>query len=133
MGLLKGIFVLFIFILIWIFVRGSIEDGQNNSNTIKNHLYKGISINSEWDNRNVCQTARSVIKKNFNKSKSDALYSSVCTVSKVSAPLLGKFVYYEPYAVSWPNGVAARVFVTSTNGLKVMGISEGGIPPSWND
>ncbi|NQY90008.1 MAG: hypothetical protein HRT51_20140 [Colwellia sp.] len=72
-----------------------------------------------------------VIKKNFRKSKSDTLYSSTCTVSKVSGLLLGKFSHYSPYAASWPNGVSARVFITN-KGLKVMGISENGIPESWN-
>ncbi|WP_369856246.1 hypothetical protein [Candidatus Thalassolituus haligoni] len=72
-----------------------------------------------------------VIKDNFSKTKSDQLYNTKCTVTKLTAPLPGKFSIYEPYAVSWSNGVAARVFTTSKD-LKVSGISEKGIPFSWN-
>lgn len=93
--------------------------------------YSGQSINSEWDVQSVCSTARMMIKSNYVKSKADSLYSLKCTVSKVNAPLPGIFAVYDPYAVTWPNGVAARVFITS-KGLKVIGTSENGIPASWN-
>lgn len=72
-----------------------------------------------------------VIDDKFSETKSDQLYNTKCTVTKLTAPLPGKFSIYDPYAVSWPNGVAARVFITN-KGLKVSGVSEKGIPFSWN-
>jgi hypothetical protein len=92
--------------------------------------YKGITINVDWDPQTTCQTARSLIKNSFPKEHSDELYHQACTVSKVTAPLPGKYVIYDPYAVSWPNGIAARVLITS-EGLKVIGVSSDGIPNSW--
>jgi hypothetical protein len=100
----------------------------NNPDTAN---YSGISINDKWDPQATCQTARAVIKNNFPKTTSDELYHQPCTVIKVKTPLLGKYVIYEPYAVSWPNGVAVRVFITG-EGLKAMGVSDNGIPNSWN-
>ncbi|MBA6341531.1 hypothetical protein H4J59_11090 [Colwellia sp. MB02u-10] len=120
----KWIFILFFGFVVYLYALGS-------NNTSDSNNYSGQSIDTEWDNRSICQTAIMVIKDNFFKTKSDQLYNSKCTVSKLTAPLPGKFSIYEPYAVSWPNDVAARVFIT-TNGLKVSGISEKGIPFSWN-
>ncbi|MFK5891969.1 MAG: hypothetical protein QM504_01970 [Pseudomonadota bacterium] len=127
MKVFKWVFIIFFCFVIFLYLLGS----GNTSNSSNSSNYSGQSIDSEWDNRAICQTARMVIKDNFSKTKSNLLYNSKCTVTKITAPLPGKFVIYEPYAVSWPNGVAARVFITA-KGLKVSGISEKGIPFSWN-
>lgn len=124
MNFIKWIFILFFGFLF--FHYGLVSGSTSDSNQ-----YKGESVDSEWDNRAICQTARMVIKSNFSKPKSDELYNSTCTVTKLTAPLPGKFAIYDPYAVSWSNGVAARVFITD-KGLKVSGISEQGILFSWD-
>ncbi len=124
MKVIKWIFILFFGLIVFLYILGSGSSTDSNK-------YSGSSINKEWDNRAICSTARMVIKGNFSKTKSDQLYNTKCTVTKLTAPLPGKFSIYEPYAVSWPNGVAARVF-TASKGLKVSGVSETGIPFSWN-
>jgi len=121
---IKWIFILFLGFIVFLYILGS---GSSTDSS----RYSGSSIDKEWDNQAICQTARMVIKDNFSKTKSDQLYNTKCTVTKLTAPLPGKFSIYDPYAVSWPNGVAARVF-TTTKGLKVSGVSEKGIPFSWN-
>ena len=121
MVILKYLVIGFISFILLLFFIGSGTDSKN---------YTGLSINAEWDAQTTCSTARMMLKKKFSKAKSKELYDLPCKVSKVSAPLLGRFSIYDPYAVSWPNGVAARVFVTG-EGLRIMGVSENGIPSEW--
>ena len=92
----------------------------------------GTGITSEWDELTTCQTARLLIKNSglLNQSEVDSLYKLPCTLTKVYQPLLGKYSTHEPYAVIWPNGIAARVFITDNN-LKIMGLSKEGISTSW--
>ncbi|MFT4900353.1 MAG: hypothetical protein ACI9U0_002157 [Flavobacteriales bacterium] len=92
----------------------------------------GTGISGEWDELTTCQTARLLIKNGglLNQSEMDSLYKLPCTLTKVYQPLLGKYSAHEPYAVSWPNGIAARVFVTE-RGLRMMGLSKEGISTSW--
>ena len=91
--------------------------------------FYGTTITDEWDELTTCQTARLLIKNGglLNQAEVDTL---PCTLTKVYQPLLGKYAMHEPYAVSWSNGIAARVFVTE-HGLKVMGLSKEGISTSW--
>jgi len=121
---IKWVSMLFLGFVVFLYILGSGDLIDPNS-------YDGLSINEEWDNRAVCQTARMVIEYRFSKEKSNQLYNTKCTVTKVTGPLPGQFSIYDPYAVSWPNGVAARVFITS-KGLKVSGVSERGVLVSWN-
>lgn len=103
-----------------------------SSSPKKNHSdYKGISISSEWDPMAICRTARNVIKDRLDNTKQKSIYHSKCEVIKLTAPLFGPYSHYEPYATKWSNNVAARVFITNSNKLKVMGISESGVPTSW--
>lgn len=110
------------------------EASQGNSqNTTMASDYKGVSINSKWGAQSTCQTARYMIKRdNYSLTENQlrSLYNLPCTVSKLTQPLIGKYSRYQAYAVSWPNGVAARVFVTP-EGLRMMGRSNDGIPSDW--
>jgi len=119
-----GVFGLFIILSIL---------GKSSSSKSDALLFKGESIDREWDTRSICQTARAVIKDSLPKQKVKPLYSLVCTVTKLTAPLPAVFDHYDPYAVTWSNGIAARVFITSSGGLKVSGISKNGIPFDWNN
>lgn len=89
----------------------------------------------EWNEQNYCQTAKYMIKNSsiISANKQKQMNTENCSVTALSAPLLGKFSIYKAYAVSWSNGVAARVFVNNNNALKIMGVSENGIPFSWNN
>ncbi len=96
------------------------------------NLYDGVSISSKWDVRTTCQTARLLYKRVQGEAAAKPLYSSKCTISKLTAPIPGIYSYKTPYAASWPNGAAIRVFV-DTDGLCAIGVSDNGIPFSWNE
>lgn len=118
-------------ILIAIILLIDFFDTVSSVNEKDKSEFTGISISSNWDAASVCKTARSVIKDRFSGAKRKSLYHSKCEVIKLSAPLSGSYSRYEPYATKWSNNVAARVFITSSDGLQVMGISSSGVPTSW--
>lgn len=109
-------------ILIMVFISGQQQKSSSYS----------TGVITDRDELTTCQTARLLIKNGglLNQSEVDSLYKLPCTLTKVYQPLLGKYSMHEPYAVSWPNGIAARVFVTG-HGLKMMGLSKEGISTSW--
>jgi hypothetical protein len=128
MKLIKWIFIGGFGLFIILAILGKSSSSKNDA-----LLFKGESIDREWDTRSICQTARAVIKDSLPKQKVKPLYSLACTVTKLTSPLPAVFDHYDPYAVTWPNGIAARVFITSSGGLKVSGISKKGIPFDWNN
>ncbi|MDT8376238.1 MAG: hypothetical protein RQ867_05785 [Mariprofundaceae bacterium] len=98
----------------------------------QNDMYDGVSSSNKWNARSICQTARMMVKDRLSEIEKKHVYNQKCTVIKLTAPLPGNYSQYRPYAATWKNGVALRVFETS-KGLKVMGISKNGVPFSWND
>ncbi|WP_288635650.1 hypothetical protein [Pseudoalteromonas sp. UBA6610] len=119
-----GILFAIIFLISIVEKYSSIQENEKGK-------FTGVSISSKWDAASVCKTARSVIKDRLPADKKKSIYHSKCEVIKVSTPLFGSYSHYEPYATKWSNNVAARVFITSSNKLKVMGISKSGVPSSW--
>ncbi|QBL09188.1 hypothetical protein E0Z06_06505 [Rheinheimera sp. D18] len=94
--------------------------------------YGGVAVSENWDAISVCQTARMLAKESFTETEKRFVYQEKCTVVKLTAPLPGKYSYFQPYAATWENGIALRVFENFEDELVLWGRSKEGIPFSWN-
>ena len=94
--------------------------------------YTGESVSGKWDALSACQTARMLAKDRFSDSERRFVYTETCTVVKLTAPMPGKYSPFEPYAATWENGIALRIFENFYGDLVFWGFSRDGIPFSWN-
>lgn len=94
--------------------------------------YGGVPVSEYWDVVNACQTARKLAKQRFTETEKRFVYQEKCTVVKLTAALPGRYSYSQPYAATWENGIALRIFENVKGDLVLLGISKDGISFSWN-